>query len=243
MMPYFRMMRIATCNLERCNWGAKRSISVDGGMDALRADVTVVTEPGPGFLDRHSSSHVSPMKRAKGESWVAIVGPGLRSVDFDIAYERLAVASRGILDGTPVVIYGSVLPWNAARSQAPDVFGAQPSEFVEIFETALEEQVADMLALRSAYPEDHLIWAGDFNQTLLGHPLSKVASSMLKRAIEKLGLKAVNADAPHREAGRYAIDLICVEETWTSPSVESTYPMLDGRALSDHRWYVAEVQP
>ncbi|MGB8196600.1 MAG: hypothetical protein WCF25_06310 [Acidimicrobiales bacterium] len=234
-------MRIATCNLQRVKWGSKRSTHVDAELHTLRADVTVVTEPGPGFIDQHPSSLVSPMHRAVGESWVAIEGPKLAPVNLEIAYERLAVAGRTTLDGTSVLIYGSVLPWNAARSQAPDVFGEGRRDFIEIFETALEEQMADMAALQSAYPENHLIWAGDFNQTLVGHPLNKDASEMLRRAIEKLGLKAMNADAPHLKEGMNAIDLICVEATWSCVSVE-TYPKSDGRALSDHRWYVVEVQ-
>jgi hypothetical protein len=224
------------------NWDTKKSASIHVALEALRADLTVVTEPGPGFTRQHRLSHASPMERDDDESWVALTGPELLSVELDIPYKRLAVASRARVEDTGVLIYGSVLPWNAALSQAPDVYGKNHRKYSEIFETALEEQVADMLALRSAHPEDHLIWAGDFNQTLVGRPFSKVARALLKHAIEELGLKAVNADAPHREAGMNAIDLICIEETGTCSSVESPYPMFYERALSDHRWYVAEIQ-
>jgi endonuclease/exonuclease/phosphatase family metal-dependent hydrolase len=100
-----------------------------------------------------------------------------------------------------------------------------------------------MSALRSMYPDDAFVWAGDLNQTLEGRSLSKQASSMLRDAIENLGLKPVNAGSPHRIAGMNALDFICVESSWTCPLVESRYPLLDEKPLSDHRWYVADVMP
>jgi hypothetical protein len=236
-------MRIATCNLERLGRGRSQTHVYDAELEALNADLIIVTEPGQGFRDRNPLSRVSSQDRARDEAWVAMVGPTLAPVVLDIPYRRLALASRSKIDDTSIVIYGSILPWLSARAQAPDVYGEQPRSFVEIFETALEEQVVDMLALRSAYPDDCLIWAGDFNHTLVGHALSNAASTMLKGAIARLGLKAVNAHAPHRSPGWHAIDLICVEQAWTCSSVESPYPLLKGRALSDHRWYIAEVQP
>jgi len=236
-------MRIATSNLERLRRGRSRARTYDTELHNLGADVIVVTEPGPGFRDRHPQAIMSPENRASGEAWVAIVGPLLEPVALNIPYQRLAVASRFDLDGAGVMIYGSVLPWLSAGTHAPDVFGQQSRKFGEIFETALDEQLADMIALRSMYPEDYLLWAGDFNHTLVGPALSAEASIMLKNAIASLGLKAVNAESPHRAPGWHALDLICVEEAWMCSSVESYYPLLDDRPLSDHRWYVAEVRP
>jgi hypothetical protein len=131
---------------------------------------------------------------------VAIVGTSLQAVDLDIDYRHLAVACRTVLDETSVVVYGSVLPWLSARTHAPDVYGDLPRPFIEIFATVLGEQVEDMRELRLRYPDEALVWAGDFNHTLMGRALQREASAMLQRAVEDLGLKVTNAAAPHRTA-------------------------------------------
>lgn len=212
----------------------------------MRADLIIVTEPGPGFRERHQLAHLSPEQRASRtgrEAWVGICGPALKSVSLDIDYRHLAVASRAVLDETKVVIYGSVLPWVSARMHAPDVYGESKQSFIEIFESAMSEQVADMLELRSRYPDHSLVWAGDFNHTLTGRPLSRRASELLRNAIDELDLAAVNASSPHRMEGMSSLDLICVDKAWTCETVDSGYPLLGGRPLSDHRWYVAQVSP
>jgi hypothetical protein len=236
-------MRIATWNLERLSRGLNRCSIYDEELQSLRANVTVVTEPGPGFVDRYPSSCMSPQRRAQDEAWVAIVGDSLVPIDLDIPYERLAASCRFEVEGTSATVYGSILPWLSAQSHAPDVYGKRMLSFIELFERALYEQVVDMNTLRSMCPSDCLIWTGDFNHTLVGRPISTRASDMLKSAIADLGLKAVNADAPHREQGLHALDLICIEQSWTTLSVENHSPMFNNLPLSDHRWYVAEVQP
>ena len=210
----------------------------------MRTDLVVVTEPGPGFRGRHPMSHMSPEERPGSdgeEAWVAILGSSLETVDLDISYRHLAVASRAVVGETRVLLYGSVLPWLSAGTHAPDVYGESKRPFIEIFETALDEQVADMKELRRQYPDDALVWAGDFNHTLTGPTLSGRASEMLERAVERLGMKATNAAAPHRRAGMNALDFICVERAWKCVAVESGYPLFGGRPLSDHRSYVSQL--
>ncbi len=237
-------MRIGTWNLERLRRGARCSGAYDEALASLRADLVIVTEPGPGFRERHPLSSVSPEERpGRGgkEAWVAIVGTSLQAVDLDIAYHLLAVACRTVLDETSVVVYGSVLPWLSARTHAPDVYGDMPRPFIEIFATVLGEQVEDMRELRLRYPDEALVWAGDFNNTLMGRALQREASAMLQRAVEDLGLKVTNAAAPHRQAGIRALDLICIQESWTCTAVETGFPLLGDRALSDHCSYVSLV--
>jgi len=212
----------------------------------MKSNVIVVTEPGPRFRDRHGSVLLSPVERpnAKGpEAWVGILGHSLETVTLEIDYRRLAVAGRTVLDGTGVLIYGSVLPWLSARTHAPDVYGQSSRPFIDVFETALNEQVAEMSELRSRYPSDALVWAGDFNHTLTDRPVSRKARDLLRTALTELGLKAVNASSPHRMAGMSALDLICVDEAWKCAPVEDGYPLYGDQPLSDHRWYVAEVSP
>ncbi len=237
-------MRIGTWNLERLRRGVRYSDAYDTALAAMEVDLLIVTEPGPGFRERHPGAHLSPEERPNSvgeEAWVAILGSSLETVSLDINYRHLAVASRTVSDGTNVVVYGSILPWLSARTQAPDVYGSSGRPFIEVFETALREQAEDMTELRRRYPDDALVWAGDFNHPLMGHPLSREASTQLKSAIDSLGLKATNADAAHPKAGMNALDLICVEQGWTCTGVETDFPMFGGCALSDHCSYVSEV--
>jgi len=225
--------------------GQKFAEQYKANLESLNTDVLVVTEPGPQFLDLFPEALMSPddrRGRKSPEAWVAIVGKNLEAVMPDLSYTRLAVAARAEIDGQGVIVYGSVLPWNSAQHHAPDVYGNEKRPFMEIFEKALNEQVGDMEKLRNRYPQDALIWAGDFNHTLEGRALSRGASELLRNAISGLGLKAVNADSPHRAEGMNSLDLICVESSWTCSKVESEYAEFEGRPLSDHRWYVAEVK-
>ena len=237
-------MRIGTWNIERMGRGQKLADSYGTELKQLKADVVVVTEPGPGFHDLFPEAVMAPENRPgrkPPEAWVAIIGENLEAITPEIPYSRLAVAARTVIDGQSVIVYGSVLPWNSAQHHAPDVYGDEKRPFMEIFERALDEQVGDMEALRRRYPQEALIWAGDFNHTLEGRALSRGASELLRDAISKLGLEAVNADSPHRAEGMKSLDLICVESSWTCSGIDFDYPEPDGRPLSDHRWYVAEV--
>lgn len=238
-------MRIGTWNIERMGRGQKLADSYGTELKRLKADVVVVTEPGPGFHALFPEAVMSPENRPSRkppEAWVAIVGKNLEAVMSDMPYTRLAVAARTEIDGQRVIVYGSVLPWNSAQHHAPDVYGNEKRPFMEIFERALNEQVGDMEELRRRYPQDALIWAGDLNHTLEGRALSRGASELLRNAISGLGLTAVNADSAHRAAGMNSLDFICVDSSWTCLTVETDYPNVEGGPLSDHRWYVADLR-
>ena len=237
-------MRIGTWNIERMGRGKTFAEQYKAKLESLKADVVVVTEPGPGFHALFPEAVMAPDNRPgrkSPEAWVAIIGENLEAITPEIPYSRLAVAARTVIDGQRVIVYGSVLPWNSAQHHAPDVYGVEKRPFMEIFEKALNEQVGDMEELRRRYPQEALIWAGDFNHTLEGRALSRGASELLRDAISKLGLNAVNADSPHRAEGMKSLDLICVESSWTCSGIDFEYPEPDGRPLSDHCWYVAEV--
>ena len=239
-------MRIGTWNIERMGRGQKFADLYRDELLSLKADVLVVTEPGPRFRDLFPEAVMSPENRPgrdSPEAWVAIIGESLEAIKPEIDYSRLAVAARTEIDGQRVIVYGSVLPWNSAQHHAPDVYGSEKRPFIEIFEKALNEQVGDIEELRSRYPQDALIWAGDFNHTLIGRALSRGASELLRNAISELGLKAVNADSFHRAEGMNSLDLICVDSAWTCSEVATKYPEFEGRPFSDHRWYVAQVLP
>jgi hypothetical protein len=238
-------VRIATWNLERGKRGARRSGAYDDQLHALQADVVVVTEPGPGFADRHPGAVTAPPLRQgskKPEVWVAILGDALKPVAMEIPYKHLAVAATTILDGRDVVVYGSVLPWLSARAQASDVYGSTFRPFLEVFTSALGQQVEDMRRLRAAHPGHALLWAGDFNHPLVAPHVHDEASAMLESALRGMGLRAYNASEPHREPGWHALDLICGPLDATCRATTSSYPVHGGKPLSDHRAYVVELE-
>jgi hypothetical protein len=237
-------MRVATWNLDRIARGLRLAESYDRAITDLRADVAVVTEPGVGFGDRHPDAVLAPEirpNRGGPEAWVAIVGSSLDRVEVELPYERLAAAARLEVDGRSIVIYGSILPWLRARNDAPDVFGQDERSFQTIFTTALAAQVRDIEELRSRYPGDVVFWAGAFNHTLVGLSQSRAASHALAAEIDRCGLRPLNADAPHKRPGYFATDLICSSKDVVCSSVDDLVPGIDGRSLSHHRAYVADV--
>lgn len=180
-----------------------------------------------------------------GESWVAIVGDELQPVGSEeIPYQHLAAAATAAeTSGHRIAVYGSVLPWNAARSQAPDVYGSEERAFEHVFDRALQQQVEDVEYLQDEFGRDNVFWAGDFNHPLVGslQGFSRHASDAIVNALDDLGMVAVNRDAEHAMTGIHAIDLICGPAGLNYGLPVSSMPGHEGRPLSDHRAYVVEV--
>jgi endonuclease/exonuclease/phosphatase family metal-dependent hydrolase len=241
------MLRIGTWNLERRIPGRSNLDDYDVVLKGLGADVVVITEPGAHFVDQYPSAVVAPPKRGDvsgNESWVAILVPeGARTDIDDVPYERLAASAVFEWEGRSLAVYGSVLPWNAALSQAHDVYGEDDRLFDDVFGKALREQSDDVQQLQAQYGVDNVIWAGDFNHPLEGplNGFSTFARTAIQSELDKLGLVATNRDAPHRIEGVMAIDLICVPATWNIGAVEDWPPTSAHGAISDHRAYVVSV--
>jgi hypothetical protein len=238
-------MRIATWNMGRLKRGNRAASAYDGHLRELRADVTVVTEPGPGFGERHPTALVAPVLRMgskKPEAWVAILGSSLEAVSLEIPYKHLAVAGTTTIEGQRILIYGSVLPSLNARRLAYDVYGSTDHPFIDVFTTAIGQQVGDMRRLQALYPDHLPIWAGDFNHTIVPPFVSIQASAMIESALKGLGLRAYNATAPHREPEWHTIDLLCGPEHLVCGDPESSYPETKGTALSDRRAYAVEIE-
>lgn len=240
-------MRIATWNIERRARGPAYEEHYDKAIRDLNADVIVITEPGPHFTRRYSEAVISPTGRPNingDESWIALLGRGLQPLHVNkIPYCRLAVAASKDVSGQQIAIYGSVLPWNAARSQAPDVHGKQPRQFKDVFDLALEEQVQDVQRLQEEFGHLYVFWAGDFNHPLVG-PLpgfSRHARARIDEALQTLGMIALNRTSGHAKSGVSAIDLICGPSIHEYGTPEDSYPVAKGKPLSDYRAYVLEV--
>lgn len=239
-------MRIATWNMEREGRGQAHSEAYDAALASYASDLAVVTEPGPNFVLRYVDAVMSSAQRvgkSGPESWVAIVGASLAPMDIEIPYSRLAAAAFTEAFGPPVAIYGSILPWNAAATQAPDVYGRDVLPFSEFFDRALQEQVSDIKAIAAEFGPGNVFWAGDFNHPLEGslRGFAAHARKAIAVALDDLGMRAFNASAPHAKPCANSVDLICGPVNLSSNGVEDWLPTADGRPLSDHRAYCVEV--
>jgi hypothetical protein len=241
-------MRIATWNIERRRQNSNNDADYVAAISKLDADVIIVTEPGSDFSSGCGSEVFSPNKRPGGrrnESWIAIVGEGLEAnVGPKIPYQHLATAASLETSGRGIAVYGSVLPWNAARSQAPDVYGTETRTFDQVFDLALRQQVEEIEFLQVEFGQDNVFWAGDFNHSLIGslRGFSRHARAAIQDTLDCLGMVAANRESEHAQPGACAIDLICGPQGLDYAIAESSMPMHhDGRSLSDHRAYVVEV--
>jgi hypothetical protein len=214
---------------------------------AASTDVIVVTEPGSNFASGCDSEVFSANERPGGqgnESWVAIVGKGLRPIRHnEIPYQHLATSACAELSGRRIAVYGSILPWNAARSQAPDVYGTEKRTFAQVFDQALRQQVEDIKSLQNDFGRDNVFWAGDFNHPLVG-PLqgfSLHARVAISNALAEIGMVAINQDLDHAKPGAHAIDLLCGPVDLDYGQAVTLMPAHGGRPLSDHRAYFVDV--
>jgi hypothetical protein len=241
-------VRIATWNLERLKLGESTAAHYDEVLQSFFGDLLVVTEPGPGFVERHPDAVLSPRQRTGStapESWIALLGSSIQMHRIQLPYNRLAAAGWAEIRGRQVALYGSILPWNHhALRQAPDVYGSETRTFTEIFDQALKDQVEDIVVLQREFGSRNVFWAGDFNHPLAGSLRGYVryASVAISNALAQLGMTAFNADAPNAHEGAKAIDLVCGPSELVAEVVQCTYPILKGRPMSDHRGYCVSVE-
>jgi endonuclease/exonuclease/phosphatase family metal-dependent hydrolase len=153
----------------------------------------------------------------------------------------MAVAARATVGERTIIVYGAVLPWSAVRTHAP--YLVRPGETRgDVFERVLAEQAADVAELCRQY-EASVIWAGDFNQTLMGPNLGGSASgrAALESTLAKLNFTAWNAGAAHCRPGMCAVDLICGPKSITPTAQGRIDPVSGGTVMSDHAGYWVEL--
>lgn len=231
-------MRIGTWNLERGSRRKSAGIDQLRVLDELHLDVAVLTEPSDAVLTREESTIVSSLGRGDRKPWVAIVGDDLepRGEPRD-----LSVAAETRIAGQRVLVYGSVLPWTKATTDIPEIADGRSSE--DFFMEELDAQVREAQTFCED-PNLTVVWAGDFNQNLLG-PLcggSSARRTELLDRLAKLGFEAWNRLAPHATPELFTIDLICGHAGLAVHRSETIPNAHEGRLLSDHSGYVVELR-
>lgn len=213
-------------------------------MEAIAADVWILTEPGLGYVGG-AGSVVSPPLRASAdgqrESWVALTGAAVEPVDLEVPFERTAIAAKAVIVGRTLLLYGSVLLWLAIRSHAPDLVQEGESA-MEAFQRVLVEQARDVAALQGTHGGP-VIWAGDFNQSLHGSLAggSNERRTLLRSTLAALGLVAWNGEAAHACEGACAVDLLCGPASLTVTRSERIDPVSDGIRMSEHAGYWVDL--
>lgn len=237
-------MRILNWNVDHAKRGVlSRQLA---RIDEIASDIEVLTEPGqPNRFESDGKVVVhSPTQRYRDESWVLIRGVGLERIVLAVPYERMATAAKARIENRDIVIYASVLPWNAATSHSPDVFGFPPVGIptAAIYGSWLTSQLRDLWILRDRFPSAALFWVGDFNTPVL-KPFkyhNRAGSEMLIQALSNFGFRAYNGNMAHRNSELHAVDLICGPSTIMAATTH-----VDRRdeilALSDHALYWADV--
>jgi hypothetical protein len=172
-------------------------------------------------------------------SAVPVQSPGWAQPPF----ERMAAAASGLVGDRELIVYGSVLPWRSAPRHAPELAKAGESSSA-MFARFLAEQVADIRSLIEAHPSATVLWAGDFNQSLLGpnHGGTTVGRQLLQASLDGLGFDAWNRAEAHAASGMCAIDLICGPSSCSVSHVGRIDPHLDGQRLSDHAGYFVDLE-
>ena len=241
-------MRIANWNVNHARESWRRS-ALKAQMCAINADVWILTEthsslePGPGYECVARSDPFDELK--EDESWVSIwsrlpFGKRLPTADGTFS----AAATVKLVNGSPLTVFGMVLPWRG-RS-----WSDQPSAGAVAFEAALRCQQADWAAA-TRDPRNAVCVAGDFNQDLSARPFywSRRAHDLLGTALAESGLTAVTGDPtdPVRVLtdGRSAcIDHICISQPLKAKLAAQSCawaPTVDDRVLSDHPGIYVDV--
>lgn len=235
-------MILANWNLNHAteSW---RQAAIRSKLKDINADIFVLTEtrdsisPGQAFTCAASSTRSKTLK--EGESWVEIwsrmpvVKKQLPTTDSEFS----AAATISLPDGTPLVVFGTVLPWRGYK------WKDHPSSGSVAYEAALGVQRRDWQRLERE-EGGSLCVVGDFNQDLSHKHFywSRRGYELLHATLDKCRLIATTGDPidPVRKLTNGAeacIDHICVSQIIAGRQVgvsHSWSPEIDGTVLSDH---------
>jgi hypothetical protein len=88
-----------------------------------------------------------------------------------------------------------------------------------------------------------VVWAGDFNQTVVGTTRggSNARRRLLLEALSALGYAAWNGAAAHATAGMSSVDLICGPRDRAVVGQGRIDPTRGGVVMSDHAGYWVDI--
>jgi hypothetical protein len=239
-------VRIGTWNLDRCpSPTSEKGQEVGARLDELKSDLWLLTEVHRDWDPRGGTFVASPRRSFDPDApkrWAGIeTSLPLTAIPSQGEHpgEEGLVLARVEVDGRDVLVACSVLPWRGAERYWSDLPDGQVAQFDSVLQNHVER-------IRTERREDEpLIWGGDFNQALQRPVYGGTVEGMtaLQSAFESLGLLALTADAEHRNGHMRSIDHLAVSEQFTAgPADTHRLSWSDGRDLSDHAAYTADVE-
>ena len=241
-------MRIGTWNLKLCpEPGRDRGRTIAAWLDAQDVDIWLLTEVHRDWDPRGGSFVVSPPRSGTDEvtkRWAGIetrlpMGELGTAAGLEHAGEEGLCLARLAVDGRSMLVACSVLPWKGAGKYWPGLPPGQVGEFLAV----LDHHVARIAAERR--PGESLIWGGDFNQPLTPpFDYSTYAGAAgLTKAFDSFGLVVLTEKAEHLNGMSFAIDHLAVSRELVSEQEVAVVhrPPWDGRQLSDHAAYTAQI--
>jgi len=184
------MYRIANWNIERPKSGTKKTRSVINQLNAISADVIVLTETSKA-VDLGESYHTitsTPFTRWPDENWVAIwskweILSQINTFDANRTACALINAPFGQL-----IIYGTIIPYHMAGVNGSR-YEYKGYKAWQYHEEDIIKQSDDWAAIQESHPDATFLVAGDFNQTQDdlpgGYGTSKVRSLMNSKLDEQ----------------------------------------------------------
>lgn len=238
-------VKIATWNLEHPVEAWARA-AIREKMSDVDADIWILTETHddveppvtPSTQEHYTASRSAPRPKTEaGERWVTIWSrlPVLRQHTTSDPV-RTAATTVELRDGTPLLVYGTVLPWRG------DAWNDHPSKGAVAYKAALADQADDWRCLQAAFRDAALCVAGDFNQDLSDkhYYWSKAARTALADCLSTADLVALTGAesdpvAAASNGQKRCIDHICLSRALAGRArSEAWSPRIHERDVSDH---------
>ncbi len=220
------LFRVGTWNLDG-RWDDR----YEAAMSKVNADVWLLTEVPevavpPGYLPYWSAGPV-----LAGRHWAAVLVRDTARVvarwDGDLHPASAAAVVGGF------VFCSSVLPW---RSCGRD----EPWEGT----TTAEKTAAATRRLAGSLPRGATVWGGNWNHAFRGPERagSVEGREHVRDAVEKLDLRVVTQECPHRLEGLSTVDHVAVPAQASVKTVRRVEMKASRRHLSDHDAYIVDVR-
>lgn len=243
-------LRIATWNVEYAYPSRLRAIREI--LAAKSADIWVLTEAHDDLAPENCAFAAHSQQRPKnwpgirsGSRWTSIWSryPISKQIYLDGAgHVRTACGLIEIPNATPLIVYGTVLPWHSDRGgNSPETKVLPWAEHHRV----IPQQVNEWLELRKRFSSIPLCVAGDFNSDMLNGARYGTANGvrLLREGLSAAGLYC--STAPERFPKSFLsvlpIDHIVLPIEWIENStVTHAWPANPG-VTSDHSGMIVEI--
>lgn len=200
-------------------------------MSRVGADVWLLTEVPEDAVPRGYRAYWSSGPIVAGRHWAAVLVSDTARVVARWDGDLHPASAAAVVGG--VVFCSSVLPWRSCGREEPWE-GA----------TTADKTVAATRRLADSLPRGATVWGGDWNHAFVGPERagSVEGREHIREAVDKLDLRIVTEECPHRLEGLSTIDHIAVPAGVSVRTVRRVEMKAARRHLTDHDAYVVDVR-